>query len=249
MRKLLADIPYFLEAAKSISFTQAADALGIPLATLSRRIAALEKHLGVKLFFRTSRAVRLTEDGKELFESSKFILAEADGVRQRLTLKQLEPTGPIRLSMEAFVYHCFMHGAFGAFLQKYPGIELHTVFSAEWKDLHREPFDLDIRSGPSPYQELKVRKLLSIYPMLYCSPELLETCPTPEVPKDLTRLPFISQVQGSRYHFTCSKDGERENIVLHPKHTVQSIGMALELTLLGQGVATSCRSLPHASRK
>lgn len=55
MRKLLAGIPYFLEAASHASFTQAADALGIPLATLSRRIAAMEQALGVKLFFRNTR--------------------------------------------------------------------------------------------------------------------------------------------------------------------------------------------------
>ena len=59
MRKILADIPYFLEAASHPSFTQAADSLGIPLATLSRRIAAMEKSLGVKLFFRGTRIAGL----------------------------------------------------------------------------------------------------------------------------------------------------------------------------------------------
>ncbi|EFL51184.1 transcriptional regulator, LysR family [Solidesulfovibrio fructosivorans JJ]] len=238
MRKLLADIPYFIEAANRSSFTQAAEALDIPLATLSRRIAAMEGSLGVRLFFRTTRTIALTEDGKEFLESCKFIMAEANGVKERLSQKQIEPSGPIRLSVEAFVYHCCMHGALGKFTKKYPNIDLHTIFSAEWKDLHREPFDLDIRTGQVPYPELKVRKLLSLHPALYCTADFLKNHPKPKYPNDLKRLPFIAQTQEGRYTLTCSKGDDVKTVVLHPKHTVQSVGLALELLLAGQGVAT-----------
>ena len=231
MRKLLADVPYFLEAANHPSFTQAADALGIPLATLSRRIAAMEQHLGVKLFFRNTRIAGLTEDGKELLESCKFIMAEASGVRDRLMQKQAEPCGPIRMSVEAFVYHCCMHGALGSFVEQYPQISLHTVFSTEWKDLHREPFDLDIRTGPVPYPDLKVRRLLSMQPALFCTTEFLHSHPRPEHPGDLARLPFIAQTSEGRPLVTCAKKGQVETVALQPRHTVQSIGLALELLL------------------
>ena len=238
MRKLLADIPYFVEAANYCSFTQAAEALGIPLATLSRRIAAMEKSMGVRLFFRNTRTIALTEDGKEFLESCKFIMAETLGVKERLTQKQLEPSGPIRFSVEAFVYHCCMHGSLGKFAKEYPKVELHTVFSTEWKDLHREPFDLDIRTGQVPYPELKVRKLLSLHPMLYCTAEFLENHAKPETPKDLSRLPFIAQTQDGRHALTFSKGDNVKTVVLNPKHTVQSIGLALELLLASQGMTT-----------
>lgn len=237
MRKLLADIPYFLEAAKCSSFTQAANNLEIPLATLSRRIAALEKALGVRLFYRNTRTVSLTEDGEELLESGKFIMGEAYSIKERLQRKQQEPGGPVRVSVEAFVYHCFMDNVFSGFARKYPKIELHTTLSSEWKDLHREPFDLDIRSGPVPYSELKARKVYSIRPALYCSPGLLENHPRPERPKDLIRLPFISQTSESRPVISCSKNGEIQNVTLQARHMVQSIRLGLELALSGQGVA------------
>ena len=249
MRKLLADVPYFLEAANHPSFTQAADALGIPLATLSRRIAAMEQHLGVKLFFRNTRIAGLTEDGKELLESCKFIMAEANGVRDRLMQKQTEPCGPIRMSVEAFVYHCCMHGALGAFVEQYPQISLHTVFSTEWKDLHREPFDLDIRTGPVPYPDLKVRRLLSMQPALFCTTEFLHSHPRPEHPGDLARLPFIAQTSEGRPLVTCSKKGQVETVALQPRHTVQSIGLALELLLANQGVTTLIPQLAKAFDK
>ncbi len=249
MRKFLADIPYFLEAANHPTFTQAAEALGIPLATLSRRIAAMEQSLGVKLFFRNTRIAGLTEDGKEMLESCKFIMAEAHSVRDRLTQKQAEPGGPIRMSVEAFVYHCCMHGALGSFVEQYPQISLHTVFSTEWKDLHREPFDLDIRTGPVPYPDLKVRRLLSMQPALFCTREFLDRHPRPEHPGDLARLPFIAQSSEGRPVVTCSKQGQTETVALQPRHTVQSIGLALELLLADQGMTTLIPQLASACDK
>ena len=248
MRKLLADIPYFLEAASHASFTQAADALGIPLATLSRRIAAMEQALGVKLFFRNTRLAGLTEDGKEMLESCKFIMAEASSVRDRLTQKQAEPGGLIRLSVEAFVYHCCMHGALGDFVKQYPRINLHTVFSTEWKDLHREPFDLDIRTGPVPYPDLKVRRLLSLKPALFCTPEFISKYESPEHPEDIARLPFIAQA-GDRSQITCSKGTQIKTVAMRPKHTVQSVGLALELLLADQGVTMLVPQLARAFDK
>jgi DNA-binding transcriptional LysR family regulator len=176
-------------------------------------------------------------------------MAEANGIKERLARKQSEPTGPVRLSVEAFVYHCCMHGALGTFVRQYPKIDLHTVFSTEWKDLHREPFDLDIRTGQVPYPELKVRKLLSLHPALYCTAAFLEKYPNPEHPKDLSRMPFIAQTQEGRYALTCSKGGSAETVALHPKHTVQSIGLAVELLLAGQGVTAVIPQLAEAFDK
>lgn len=246
MRKLLADIPYFLEATNHPTFTQAADALGIPLATLSRRLAAMEKSLGVRLFFRNTRLAGLTEDGKEMLESCKFIMAEASGVRDRLTQKQAEPGGLIRMSVEAFVYHCCMHGVLGSFVGQYPQISFHTVFSTEWKDLHREPFDLDIRTGPVPYPDLKVRKLLSIRPALFCTAEFISRYPFPQHPEDIARMPFIAQTTDSRPVITCSRGKQIKTVALQPRHTVQSIGLALELLLADQGVTMLVPQLAQA---
>ena len=237
MRKLLADIPYFLEAANCTSFTQAADNLGIPLATMSRRIAALEKAMGVRLFYRNTRTISLTEEGQELLESSKLVMAEITSVRDRLQQRQTEPSGPIRISVEAYVYHCFMHDVHASFATKYPKITLHTFFPGDWIDLHTEPFDIDIRSGPVPYSELKARKVLSIYPCLYGTAKLLENYPMPKTPKDLGKLPFISQLPESRCTFSCYKGDKAQHVTLRPRHNAQSIRLALELVLAGQGVS------------
>jgi DNA-binding transcriptional LysR family regulator len=249
MRKLLADIPYFLEAANCPSFTQAAEVLGIPLATLSRRIAAMEKHLGTRLFFRNTRTIGLTEAGKDFLESCTFIMAEANSATERLALHQTEPSGTIRLSIEAFVFHCCMHGMFGTFSQQYPKIAFSIIFSTEWKDLNREPFDLDIRTGPVPYPDLKVRKLLSFRPALYCSKKALENHSEPEQPNDLIKFPFIAQSQEVHCLVTFHKDGQVKSVAVQPTHMVQSVGLALELLLAGQGAATFIPQLVQAFDK
>lgn len=236
LRKFLADIPCFVEVADAASFTRAAERLGVPLATLSRRIATLERGLGTRLFFRGARSLTLTEDGRELLESARLMLAEAEGVRQRLLLRRGELFGPVRVSMEAAVFHCFLHGVLGDFVARHPGVDLQLVFSDAWKDLHHEPFDVDIRSGPVPYLHLKVRKLLSVIPALYCAPGLLERLPRLDRPEDLTRLPWIAPVAESRSLLSLTRGDERLDIPLRPKHAVQSVGLAMELTLLGQGV-------------
>ena len=236
LRKFLADMPCFVEVADAASFTRAAERLDMPLATLSRRITTLERSLGTQLFFRGARALTLTEDGRDLLESARLMLAEAEGARQRLLLRRGEPIGPIRVSMEAAVFHCFLHGVLGGFAARHPRVELKLVFSEAWKDLRHEPFDLDVRSGPVPYLHLKVRKLLSVVPALYCAPALLEGLPRPESPEELTRLPWIAQKAEGRSLLSLSRDGERREVSLLPKHAVQSVGLAMELALLGQGL-------------
>ncbi len=236
LRKFLADMPCFVEVADAASFTRAAGRLDMPLATLSRRITALEQGLGTQLFFRGARVLTLTEDGRDLLESARLMLAEAEGARQRLLLRRGEPSGPLRISMEASIYHCFLHGVLGGFAAQHPRVELKLVFSDAWKDLHHEPFDLDIRSGPVPYLHLKVRKLLSVVPALYCAPTLLKNLPRPETPEDLAYLPWIAQVAESRSSLSFSRGSERIDVTLRPKHAVQSIGLAMELAMLDQGV-------------
>ena len=242
MKTLLSNLPCFQEVAVCLSFTQAADNLSMPLATVSRRIAALEKALGVKLFYRNTRTISLTEEGQDLFESGKIIISEALSVRDRLQQKQIEPSGIIRIAIEPFVYHCFMHTVLPDFSQKYPKIRLNTVFPNEWVDLHVEPFDIDIRSGPAPHTELRVRKILSVYPNLYASPKLLRSF-VPGEPKELIKLPFISQQPDDRYTLSCTKGDMMERVTLRPWHNAQSIRLALGFVLAGQGIAAFLPSI------
>lgn len=238
MRNTLADLPFFVEVARHKSFSRAADALDIPIATLSRRIAAMEKDLGVLLFRRTTRSVELTEEGAVYYKSCELIVAEADTARETLLSGQKIPRGRVRLSLPPIIYHLYMHGSLSAFTAAYPEIDLHVHFSSQWVDLNTDHFDLEIRVGSLPDSSLKHRKLLTVEPGFYASPAFLERYPLPQTPTDLRKLPCTPLATTQGHLLTLSKGRKTETFnVPDARHTVNSTALSLEFALAGQTIA------------
>lgn len=237
MDRLLRDMPYFMEVARQKSFTLAADALDVPLSTLSRRIAAMEKDLGVHLLHRTTRSVELTESGKTFYESCDHILTEMENTRERMLRDLEKPSGRLRVSLPEYIYHVYMGDILSSFAALYPEIELHVHFTTRWVDLNTEPFDLEIRGGDLPDSDLKVHKLCTVHPALYASPILLEFYKEPEKPGDLKNMPFIFHIAPGNYTLELHRDGRAEIVSLRPVHMAGSISLCLEFALKGLGVA------------
>ena len=236
LHKLLADMPFFVEVAKRKSFTKAADALDIPLATLSRRIAVMEKDLGIQLLHRTTRNVELTENGQRFFEQCEHIVAQAENAREQLFHDQEDASGRVRICFPESIYFAHLQGVFSAFVEKYPAIEMHLFISSRWVDLYSEPFDLEIRVGNAmPDSSLKMHKLATLYPGIYASPRLLEQYPAPETPGDLAALPYIHPAPLGRYELELCKGDEVETIAFQPVHVVNSLALGRELILAGKG--------------
>lgn len=234
MEKIMGHLPLFVEAARQMSFTRAADVLGVPLSTVSRRIQALEKALGVPLFYRNTRKMELTEHGKFFFEQSTDIVADVEAAREALSQHMQTPAGRVRLAIPGDIYHGYMLGALGRFAVKWPSIQLHVHFSSLWVDPHTDPFDLNIRTGPLPDSDLLSHRLITLTPALYAAPTLFADCPEPRTPADLTRIPCISLVrQGMVWTVGCGK--KTESITIQPAHMVNDVSLSLELALAGAG--------------
>ena len=241
--KIFRDIPLFVEAAKQGSFTLAAEALDIPLPTVSRRIASMEKTLGIPLFYRKTRKIELSEYGQTLYERYRYVVDEADAALDELLSDIKQPRGPVRFSVHPEVYHLYMAGVVNGFAAQWPGIQLTGQFSARWVDLYTEPFDLDIRTGQLPDSDLVVRKLVTLTPRLYASPKLMRHHPLPETPEDLTNLPCIAPIRDDSA-WPLSKGKVIKTISIRPAHRVDSILLSLELALAGAGVAWA---VPHVA--
>lgn len=238
MYSFLQQIPYFVEVAKHKSFTVAAEAISIPISTLSRKIALMEKELGVQLLKRNTRNVELTDGGRIFYERCLTILNAADQARNTLTEDLQNPAGPVRVAVSADLYHALMWGCFSSFALQYPDIRLQTHFATRWVDLHSESFDLDIRVGPLPDSNLRARKLYSLKAGFFASPKLLETYGAPETPEDLIRIPVVT-VTSNRTNFELRKGTFRQKVTLNPVrsvHSVSSLSIALEFALAGLGV-------------
>ena len=235
MDHLLYDMPLFVEVAKAKSFSLAAAALDMPVSTVSRRIAAMERKMGIALFYRNTRSVELTENGKEFFASCSLIVSEARNACDTLIHNVRSPTGKIRLSIPGDLYHIYLMGALSEFSVAHPGIQLHVHFSTRWVDLLTEPFDLEIRAGRLPDSDLKVRKLATLNPGLYAAPGLLKEHPPIRKPKDLMNIPCISlSHQGNIWEL--HKKDRIERVSIQARHTVNSPSIGMEFALSGQGV-------------
>lgn len=247
MDTLLRGLPYFLEVARQSSFSRASEALDVPLPSVSRRVAALEKELGVKLLHRTTRSVSLTESGKEFYEGCDRILSELDMLRDRVVQNEKRIAGRVRVSVQSEVYFQYLQGAFGDFSRLYPNVELQVLLTSRWVDLYKDPFDLDIRVGPLPDSALRVRTLATVYANIYASVELLRHHPLPESPRDLTRLPFIWLYQLDHSRLELKKKEAVEAVIVRPAHLVSNISLSLELLLAGQGatIMEEAMAKPH----
>lgn len=235
MDALLRGLPFFVEVARQESFTRASEVLDVPLPSVSRRIAALEKELGVRLLHRTTRSVGLTESGKTFYEGCDYILSELDLLRERVVQNEKKTSGRIRVAVPEDVYARFLQGVFGDFARLHPGIELQVLFTSRWVDLHKDPFDLEIRIGPLPDSDLKVRTLAVGHANVYASAELLQYREAPAAPQDLARFPVIWLYQIEHSRLELQKGDTMEAVIVRPAHLVSSISLGLELLLAGQG--------------
>ncbi|HUD89441.1 MAG TPA: LysR family transcriptional regulator, partial [Xanthobacteraceae bacterium] len=92
----LQDMMFFAAVARALNFTRASKASGIPIATLSRRVALLEKRVGVRLFQRTTRRLALTEPGKRYLERCERIVQDAAAAQEALKEAAERLTGHLR---------------------------------------------------------------------------------------------------------------------------------------------------------
>ncbi|MBQ4132957.1 MAG: LysR family transcriptional regulator [Desulfovibrionaceae bacterium] len=236
MKNILRDLPLFVEVAKNKSFTLAAEALEMPVSTLSRRIAGLENSLGTTLFYRNSRNVELTANGKIFFERCDFIVSDAKDACEAIAHNMNSPSGWVRFSIPGDVYLSFFEQSLLDFAKKWPDIHLDIHFNERWVDLLTEPYDLDLRIGELPDSNLKARRLGAGRPWLVAAPALIEKFFLPRHPHDLADIPGIAHAHRNRLWELTGKQGETVAVNLRSVHSFNSIGAAQTFILEGMGI-------------
>ena len=236
MNILLRDIPLFVEVARKKNFSHAADTLDMAVSTLSRRISLLEKEMGVPLFIRNTRNVELTPSGRVLLERSEYILAEADSACEAIIGNMKSPTGQVRVSVHADIYHDYsLAEALTSFAQRWPGMRLRISVTESHADLVTDPFDLDIQVGPLPDSGHRARKAYTIRPALYAAPAVLASHSMPAAPEDIRSMPCIHLApRDTRWRF--HSGGREISVDIHPTHVANSRRICYDLAMAGLGV-------------
>jgi DNA-binding transcriptional LysR family regulator len=178
-------IEVFVKVVEAGSFSQAAKLLGIPNSTVSAKLSALEKRLGVTLLQRTTRKLRATQAGEIYFQQCVQALERLQAAENELTSGQQEPRGLLRLTATVDVGHTLLPTLVRALLQKHPKLEVELIVTNRMLDLVAEGIDLAIRAGDLPDSRLIARRFSVGHFGLWASPAYLKKRGTPSHPKDL----------------------------------------------------------------
>lgn len=183
----LNDMALFVEVVKARSFRRAAETLGMPNSTLSRRIGLLEKSIGLRLLHRTTRRIELTEAGQLYYERSKRIVEEARIAHEQLGEMVARPSGVLRVSLPVDFATTYLAPLLPEFAALYPGMTFDFDLTPRNVDLVAEPFDLAIRMAAPQTPNLIARVIARFTPRLYAAPGYLERNGEPRHPSELER--------------------------------------------------------------
>lgn len=223
------------------SFAKAAERLTISTSACSRHVADLEAHLDVRLLNRTTRRLSLTESGQAFYERCVEVLADLAEAEQAATTSAARPRGTLRLTCGISFGVRHVAGLVGAFVARHPEVRFDVQLSDRFVDLVEEGFDLALRIGESPTQNLIARKLGETRLVPCAAPVYLREHGAPETPADLAQhacLTYEYLPQRGTWRFQDPAGGEHAVRVTGPVHAnngdllaaaaAEGIGIAME---------------------
>lgn len=235
----LTALTVFRRVAELNSFAEAGRRLGLSPAAISKNIAELEAHVGVRLINRTTRRMSLTEEGRLYLEHvtrGLDALADAD---QALSPIKMEPSGTLKVSAPMTVTLTRLSAAIPAFLARFPDLKLDLDLDDRRIDIIREGFDLAIRASDSLEDSSLIARKLAVMPHVLCAaPSYFERRGKPTTPSDLKALDHIRfSLSGHADAWEFSKDGCTERIAVDARYSVSSSLAVRDALRAGFGVS------------
>jgi DNA-binding transcriptional LysR family regulator len=174
------------------SFSAASRNLGVPLATVSRKVNELEGHLGTRLLIRTTRKVALTDAGATYVTSARRILDEIDETERIAAGEFHIPRGELVLTAPVFFGRLHILPIVTEFLGAYPEISVRLLFSDRNLHLMEDHVDMAVRIGPLPDSTMIATRVGSMRTVVCASPKLLTEHGVPKSPEDVIELPCVN---------------------------------------------------------
>ncbi|UDG78102.1 LysR family transcriptional regulator [Achromobacter sp. 77] len=210
----LGSIEMFCLAAELSSFTAAANVAGVTPAAVSRSVSRLEARLGIRLFVRSTRHIRLSDEGRAYFEQVRPAIAQlVDAERQ---VGGQGAAGRLRISLPTPYAHYRVLPLLPAFRDKYPNVDVHVHISNRNVDFADDGYDLSVRGRAPDDSALIARKLEDAELVVVGAPEYLRRRGTPQALADLAVhdcIQFDRPSSGRRIPWTFQVDGEAVDIV------------------------------------
>jgi len=236
------DLLIFAGVAELGSFSRAAERMGLPKSTVSRRLAALEQRLGERLLLRTTRRQSLTEFGQQLLEHARQVASEVEAVTALSERRQATPSGRLRVSMPSDFANLLLADTLAAFIALYPAIQLELDLSPRRVDLLGEGFDVVLRMGNLPDDaSLAARRLADFSFGLYAAPDYLAEHGAPAEPDDLVRHDAIRMLQnnGEVAAWTLAKGDQHWQGLPPGRVSANAPELLIKLACAGAGIAAA----------
>jgi DNA-binding transcriptional LysR family regulator len=194
----LNDLRFFAAVVSSGGFSSAARELGLPKSRISRRVAQLEADLGVRLLERSTRQLRVTEIGREVYAQAVTAMAAAEAATEAALRVRAEPQGLVRLSCPLNL-HDTIARRLPAFLTHHPRLRLQILSTNRRVDLIEERIDVAvrIRERLDTDGDLQMRRIGVSRRVIVASPDFVRTHGEPRKPQDLVGLPLVDANEGT----------------------------------------------------
>ena len=249
----LSSIELFCRAAELGSFTQAARAVGVTPAAVSRSIGRLEARLGVRLFARSTRQVKLTDDGLSYFEQCRQALDQIVQAERTLLGTKGSPSGVLRVSMPSTYAYYRLLPLLPEFAQRYPQLVVEANVSGRNVDFVDEGFDVAIRLGEPQDSRVVARKLEQAALGVYAAPTYLRARGTPQSLADLSAHDCIQFVlpstgRGMAWIFKDPASGEQIDFPFTSRLRItEDVMSCVHLARAGGGVFQTFRLIAEAA--
>jgi len=239
----LGSIEMFCLAAELSSFTAAANAAGVTPAAVSRSVSRLEARLGIRLFVRSTRHIRLSDEGRAYFEQVRPAIAQlVDAERQ---VGAQGAAGRLRISLPTPYAHYRVLPLLPAFRDKYPNVDVHVHISNRNVDFADDGYDLSVRGRAPDDSALIARKLEDAELVVVGAPEYLRRRGTPKTLEDLAAhdcIQFDRPSSGRRIPWTFQVEGEAVDIVTDGAYgTAEDVLGGVTLARAGAGLFQTYR--------
>ena len=229
----------FAKVVEANSFSEAARRLRMPVSTVSRRVVELENQLGLRLLERSTRGLRLTDVGSEVFEHAQRTAELSEAVDNIASSHLSKISGVLRLSAPPSISDSLLAPLVGAFQESNPDVRVQILVTERMVDHIAEGVDLIFRLGTLKDSALIARKILTYRHQLVASPVYLEKCRSPRTPQDLLShrlLAFSRWRPENRWNFAHVNGKEKETVTFQPFLSMNDYAGLASALLAGTGI-------------
>ena len=230
-------IAVFVKVVQAGSFSQAAKLLNMPNSTVSAKVAALEKRLGVTLLQRTTRRLHLTEAGEGYFRRCMTALEELHAAENELAIERGETKGVLRLTVPVELGRSALPPVLDVLMKRHPAIKIDLIITNRLVDLVAENIDVAVRAGPLKDSALIAKRFVLGQFGLWASPSYLKNNSVPRNPDELKEHDCLRFAPFTGRKLQLTNGRERAQIALAGRITADDFEALRALAVLGWGIA------------